>query len=191
MKTLVIHPEDKSTDFLDVIYKGKDWTIETRHKGPDYSKKEFIQQVKDHDRIIIMGHGYPGGLFMSHVNPEAVYLLRQKECICIWCNADQFVNKYKLIGFYTGMFISEVGEANWFNIDASQEQIDFSNHLFSDLVAENIDETFLHLHRVLKENYYSTECPVIQYNNDRLYTQDEESLLAQRDLEEELKTYKS
>jgi len=190
MKTLVIHPEDKSTDFLDVIYKGKDWTIETRHKGPDYSKKEFIQQVKDHDRIIIMGHGYPGGLFMSHINPEVVYLLREIECICIWCNADQFVNKYKLTGFYTGMFISEVGEANYFNINASQEQVDISNNMFSELVAQYVDEPSATLHQIIKDRYYTT-CPIVKFNNDRLYYQDEESLLAQRDLEEELKTYKS
>jgi len=27
MKTLIIHPEDTSTDFLSTIYEGKDWTI--------------------------------------------------------------------------------------------------------------------------------------------------------------------
>jgi len=166
MKTLVIHPRDKSTEFLSLIYKGKDWTIFNGHAS-EISKSKFRTLVKGHDRIIMMGHGFPGGLFMSHINPEIVYLLREKECICIWCNADQFVEKYKLKGFYTGMFISEVGEANYFNIYPTQDEVDFSNHLFTDLVAENIDKETLH--QTLKESYYSDDCPVIQFNNDRLY----------------------
>jgi len=181
--TLVLHPDDRSTDFLNQIYDGKGFTVETRHKGKDYSKKEFIQQVKDHDRIIMMGHGYPGGLFMSYIDSTVVYLLREKECIFIWCNADQFVNRYELTGFYTGMFISEVGEANWFKIETTQAHVDNSNEFFSRLVGENLDN-LVKLHSVLKENYMST-CPVIQFNNDRLYYKDEESLLAEQDLEDE------
>jgi len=184
MKTLVIHPADRSTDFLKQIYEGRDFTIENRHKGmAGYSKKEFIEDVKAHDRIIMMGHGYPGGLFMSFVNSEMVYLLREKECVCIWCNADQFVNKYGLKGFYTGMFISEVSEASWFHIQTNQEAIDHSNHLFTQLVTENIDNE--NIHSVLKAGYVG-ECPVIKFNNDRLYYRDEESILANNDLNDEL-----
>jgi len=167
MKTLVIHPDDRSTDFLKQIYEGRDFTVVTKHKrDADYSRKEFIQQVKDHDRIIMMGHGYPGGLFMSYIDSTVVYLLREKECVCIWCNADQFVNKYGLKGFFTGMFISEVGEARWFQIQTTQESVDYSNELFTRLVTENIDNE--NIHSVLKENYVG-DCPVIDFNNDRLY----------------------
>ena len=175
MKTLVIHPQDPSTKFLSQIYKDKDWTIFTDHSR-NISKSKFKKLVRDHDRIIMMGHGCPSGLFYSHITSEIVYILREKICVCIWCNADQFVNKYGLKGFYTGMFISEVSEAGWFNIETTQEQVDFSNHLFTDLVALNIDKNDVDLHQTLKENYYSDECPVIQYNNDRLYVQTEETI---------------
>jgi hypothetical protein len=190
MKTLVIHPEDSTTTFLSKIYEGQDWTIETRHRGSGYHRKEFIQQVKEHDRIIMMGHGYPGGLFMSYVNPEAVYLLREKDCICIWCNADQFVQRYKLTGFFTGMFISEVGEANYYQIHATQEQVDISNNMFADLVSQTITEQCATIHRTVKDRYYTT-CPIVKFNNDRLYYQDEETILAMKDLDYELKTLKS
>jgi len=165
MKTLVIHPDDRSTDFLKQIYEGRDFTVITKHKR-ELPKNKFIQAIKDHDRIIMMGHGFPGGLFMSHIDSTLVYLLREKECICIWCNADQFVNKYGLTGFFTGMFISEVGEANWFHIETDQAEVDFSNELFTQLVTENIDNE--EIHTVLKENY-AGDSPVIQFNNDRLY----------------------
>ena len=184
MKTLVIHPFDSSTDFLSQIYEGRDFTVETRHKGFNgYSKNEFIQQVKDHDRIIMMGHGFPGGLFYSFIDPSMVYLLREKESVCIWCNADQFVNKYGLKGFYTGMFISEVNEANWFNIQTDQANVDISNELFTRLVKENID--LENPQPIIKENYVG-DCDVIRYNNDRLYYRDEESILANNDLNDEL-----
>lgn len=183
MKTLVIHPDDRSTDFLKQIYDGKGFTVETRHRYKNYTKTEFTQQIKDHDRIIMMGHGFPGGLFYSYIDRDVVYLLREKECVCIWCNADQFVNKYKLTGFYTGMFISEISEADWFKIKATQSDIDNSNEFFARLVGENLDN-LIKLHSVLKEQYKG-ESPVIKFNNDRLYYQDEESLLAERDFEDE------
>lgn len=167
MKTLVIHPNDPTTSFLSKIYEGKDWTIFNGHRE-DISMNKFHELVKSHDRIIMMGHGAPSGLFYSHVNHALTPILRQKKCVCIWCNADKFVNDYDINGFFTGMFISEVEEARWFHIHATQEQIDFSNQLFTDLVAENIDNP--DIHKVLKESYSSTECPVIQFNNERLYT---------------------
>lgn len=165
MKTVVIHPDDRTTDFLKQIYEGKDWTVITKRKE-QLNRKEFIKTLQEHDRIIMMGHGYPGGLFMSYINPEIVSVLREKECVCIWCNADQFVEKYGLKGFYTGMFISEVAEANWFNIDTDQSAVDYSNQLFTRLVTENIDND--NIHSVLKESYVG-DCPVIEYNNARLY----------------------
>ena len=182
MKTLVIHPDDRSTDFLKQIYKGHDWTVINDHSAT-LTKKDFIKQLNEHDRIIMMGHGYPGGLFMTYINKDVVHILREKECVCIWCNADEFVNKYKLKGFYTGMFISEVCEAKWFKINADQAEVDFSNELFTDLVADNINNE--KIHSVLKENYVG-ESEVIKFNNDRLYYRDEESQLNDNDLDDEI-----
>lgn len=183
MKTLVIHPDDRTTDFLSQIYEGRDWTIENRRKE-EISFKETVDLINEHDRIIMMGHGYPGGLFFTHISPTIVPFIREKDCVCIWCNADQFVQKYGIKGFYTGMFISEVGEARWFEIDTTQEKIDYSNNLFTQLVTEHIDNPMIH--SALKEGYVGDD-PVIKFNNDRLYYRDEESILAERDLRDEPK----
>ena len=55
-------------------------------------------------------------------------------------------------------------------------------------MTENIDNE--DIHSVLKEKYYSDDCPVIQFNNDRLYYRDDvdnmERDLANRDLDDEL-----
>ena len=111
MKTLVIHPKDESTKILSTIYENHkdDWTI---INNCDIPKSILIDRIKEHDRIIMMGHGTPGGLLNPVggyiIDSSFVYLLREKkEFVHIWCNADSFVNKYDLKGFTTGMIISE------------------------------------------------------------------------------------
>jgi hypothetical protein len=191
MKTLVIHPADRSTDFLKDIYKGKDWTIINDHEACR-SRSVLTKLIKKHDRIIMMGHGYPGGLFFTCINSNMVYLLREKECVCIWCNADKFVEKYELRGFYTGMFISEVGEAYCNGIKAIQDEVTYSNVLFAMELNKVIDEP--NVHSLIKESYKGVfENDVIKFNNARLYyrgvddTDTMERELAERDLADEMK----
>ena len=126
MKTLIIHPEDKSTDFLTPIYSGFDNTTVIRG---GMSKSEVNKQIEKHDRIMMMGHGSPGGLFSVGQFPGSngyiishatVDLLQNKECIFIWCNADKFVEEHNLKGLYSGMFISEVMEANYCGLQGTQ-----------------------------------------------------------------------
>jgi hypothetical protein len=172
MNTLVIHPKDHTTDFLSAIYSDKpDWRI----LDFNCSKAFLKQQIFNHDRIIIMGHGIPFGL-LGHsklfVNPEFAYLLRDtaKRYIFIWCNADMFVSRYKLSPqFFTGMFISEVGEAKIYGIEANQEQINYSNNLFADVVRKSINLD--NFYNEVKNDYanYINENPVIVFNNERLY----------------------
>ena len=47
-KVLVIHPEDVSTDRLQVVYSGKGY-----------------EQIRSHDKIIMLGHGTPDGLLTT------------------------------------------------------------------------------------------------------------------------------
>lgn len=99
MKTCVIHPKDSTTDFLSLIYEGKDWTVITE----DVSRKYLERSIKDHDRIIMLGHGDKNGMFGHDkyiINSSASYYLKSKEIVAIWCNADEFVKRYRLKGFY-------------------------------------------------------------------------------------------
>ena len=58
-RTLVIHPKDKSTDFLKVIYANKpDWTVVTGNM----TTEDVNDLITQHDHIIMMGHGTPQGL---------------------------------------------------------------------------------------------------------------------------------
>lgn len=166
MKTLVIHPIDHSTRFLSEIYADKGWTV-INHNS---SEKELVEQIKAHDRIVMLGHGTPTGL-LGHggfvINSKHVYLLREKICFCIWCNSDQFVEKYGLKGFYTGMIISEQSEAWMEGIDISDEDLLYSNELLPKIVKEAINHK--DIAKKVKEAYNSNVNPVIMFNHERIY----------------------
>lgn len=168
MKTLVIHPDDHTTRFLNKIYKDKDWTIITHN----ISHHQLYREIMDHDRIIMLGHGTPQGL-IGHgryiITSKLVYLLRDKYCICIWCNADEFVKKYELKGLYSGMIISETDEAYYFGVTHTLDHIKESNKLFTNALTEsigsdNIIDSFKGLY-----NNVSNPNPIISYNENNLY----------------------
>jgi hypothetical protein len=169
MKTLVIHPQDPTTEFLSVIYEGKGYTVITdRH----IKFIDLLRKVKRYDRIIMMGHGCPYGLLGFtdfFMDARFIKVLRTKDCVCIWCNADKYVEREGIRGFYTGMFISEVGEARYFGFDVDQKTVDYSNMLFVNLMKNMIESP-----NILNEikSLYVGDSLVINFNNDRLYYKD-------------------
>ena len=178
MKTLIIHPDDRSTDFLKPIYENINATVITG----GVSKHDVLKMIHENDRIMMMGHGSPWGLFSIGQFPgsngyvidnEMVYaLLQKKENIFIWCNADKFVKRHELKGFYSGMFISEVGEAMVCGLpDTPQEVVDESNDSFAQWLGEvanlSVRDAYKHIsskYKLLAENN-----PVANYNSQRLY----------------------
>lgn len=165
MKTLVIHPKDSTTDFLSVIYSDKDWTVINKNT----SKKILKEQIKTHDRIVMLGHGTKEGLIGFDrlvIDSTWVYLLREKICVCIWCNADVFVEKYGLKGFYTGMIISEYEEAIMYCVPTNSFWISESNTDFALAIKNSIDdENMLEKAKLLYEGNTS----VVEFNRNNLY----------------------
>lgn len=168
MKTLVIHPFDLTTGFLEPIYDGRGWTVIDINP----STKLLKESIKSHDRIVMLGHGGPRGLLgfsREIINSELVYLLREKECVCIWCYADEFVQKYKLNAtLYTGMMISEYEEAIMYAIQPKDNQITASNVLFSEAVRKAIfsDEPL----KIMQETYDIPGNPIVEFNKQLIYS---------------------
>ena len=107
-KTLVIHPYDSSTEFLKPIYSGLESAVVLRGT---YTKDYVRQMIEESDRVIMLGHGAPSGLFsvgkFQYCNNGMIIdesmvaaLSGKKKHVYIWCNADQFVNRYHLNCFY-------------------------------------------------------------------------------------------
>ncbi|MCK9445607.1 hypothetical protein M0Q50_01795 [bacterium] len=165
MKTLVIHPFDITTGFLEDIYIDKDWTVVDWNP----SKCGLKNLIKEHDRIIMLGHGTEDGLLGYNrfvINSELVYLLREKLCVCIWCNADKFVEKYSLKGFYTGMIISEYEEAIMFCVNATNTEIYNSNVLFAKAIKDSIDDdNMLSKSKLI----YDGNTEIINFNKNNLF----------------------
>jgi len=175
MKTLIIHPNDSSTNFLrDVYYSINDFTLITSGE-----KAEVIRQIKNHDRIMMMGHGTPWGLLsvgqfdcVYIIDDSTASLLEGKECVFIWCNADKYVLRHSLKGLFSGMFISEVGEAIMMGLPLiPQKTVDESNYFFSKVLGQGIERGLYHAyHRML--SFYETLANrniVAKYNVQRLY----------------------
>jgi len=168
-ETLVIHPDDISTDFLSDIYIDKGWDV---FRLPFFHPDDFRDAITSHKRIVMLGHGSPSGLFNFMgltIDGSLGSLLKDKETVAIWCYADQYVHKHKLKGFFSGMFISEVSEANSCGIpDIDEETVELSNHLFSSTLGKYIDSDNV-LEKVL-EKYKVEGNPIIEFNRARLYS---------------------
>lgn len=183
MKTLVIHPIDPSTTFLDIVYKNiPDDELTLVQSG---TKQQVRELIESHDRVMMMGHGSPQGLFavgqFKDVNSYSGYvidqstveLLEQKDnSVFIWCNADRFVNHFNLKGFFSGMFISEVGEATYCGLPGmDQEIVDESNYGFVNIISKYINEDKNLIYENVRKEYgiIADENPVALYNHHRLY----------------------
>lgn len=179
MNTLIVHPQDESTDFLKVIYQSiPNPTVVTG----GISHSDLTKLIQEHSSIIMLGHGAREGLFsvgqfISNdqfiVDHRMVKLLRSKSrCIYIWCHADWFTIYYKLRGFYTGMFISQVDEAWACRIeDATPEMVEESNTEFCRIIGQVINEDAHTIYNTVKDEYsrIAKVNPVAFYNWRRLY----------------------
>jgi hypothetical protein len=171
MKTLVIHPNDPTTSFLDVVYNETDWTI--FNDNVVYDQEEFIKLLESHERIIMMGHGTPNGLLGNRcfiIGHFHASILQKKEVVCMWCNAHAYFCNYGLKGFFTGMIISEEIEADYLGIQYKSGDVDESNVLFTKALKESIQNTPKVMCDKMKEIYVPSEGnKVMEYNAKRLY----------------------
>lgn len=170
---LVIHPKDVTTDVLSVIYRDINATV---LRNP-VSKKTLKELIKAADRVIMLGHGTAYGLgylrndqLQPLIDSSLVYLLREKkDNIHIWCYADDFVKKYGLSGFSTGMFISEMQEAEYLGVDTDIDEINTSNANFARIIAENVNKSGAEILKALQKEYLNSTSDVVSYNGKRLY----------------------
>lgn len=177
--TLIIHPEDNSTKFLDPIYTA---IPNKKIIRDELNSEKLNKEMETHSRIMMLGHGTPLGLLCpcpktgrleQIVNVyHAWELTKHPENIYIWCYAERFVLEHNLSGLYSGMFISEVAEAAYCGLGiVSQAIVDESNKCFSEIMAEFIHLDKFSILKALKISYgqLAKTNPVAAYNVARLY----------------------
>jgi len=178
MRTLVVHTEDHTTEFLTTIYANL--YKKTVIKG-GVSKSELRELIEAHDRVLMLGHGSPYGLLSRGQFPDAglyivdvsmVPVLKEKSnSIFIWCHADQFVQRHGLSGLCTGMFISEAGEADYWGFkEVNQQLIDQSNERFASIVSKYLNKPLQVLyHELIREfELLSKMNPIAKFNIERI-----------------------
>jgi hypothetical protein len=179
MKYLIIHPQDITTTFLSPIYANlKNKTV---IKG-GITKPELLRLINSHDRILMLGHGSPYGLLNpgqfldadSYIIDDltALSLKRKSNSIYIWCFASKFVHQHELSGLCTGMFISEVREANSYCFeDIDENLIGQSNERFSWIISKYFNQPIEILYKNLLHEYglLAKTNPIAEFNHERLY----------------------
>ena len=182
---LVVHPDDRSTDFLKLIYDGKGYDVvnfKDAFKGdalkfhPEECKEFVREQIRLHDKIIMLGHGTPNGLLNPRlggyiVDDSFVDMLRDKECVSIWCYSDMFFRQNNIFRneFHTGMIISETLEQLMMlgRVYLDHEEQLKNMELFGRVVGECIEKSPEEMKEyVLK--YYVGDDPVTKFNRKNI-----------------------
>jgi hypothetical protein len=180
MKTLIVHPDDSSTDFLLPIHDSFESKTVVR---ADLSKKEILCMMVEHERIIAMGHGTPSGLMSVGQFPiqdflildtSFVEVLRSKENnIFIWCYAYEFAKRYDIPCFSTNMFISDQFEAMYMGIkNATSNHIEESNSCFVKEISKCVHMSTKEIYDFMLKSEYanlSKKNTIAAYNFERLH----------------------
>lgn len=173
---LIIHANDPTTGFLHTLYDNRD-DISGRIDESS-TNGDVIRALKTADRIMMLGHGCEDGLFSTPdkdgmfrplVYSRHAEFLRGKDCIGIWCHADKFADRYKLRGLFSGMMISEMNEAQSFNIATTPEELERENRLYALRLRHCLDHYPLPEipFRMLELN--DTHTPLTDFNYSSLY----------------------
>ena len=149
---LVIHPIDRTTEVLKMLYAG----LDARVVSDDCSNKEMdhlLKHTSTQERVMLLGHGSDKGLFFRRddtknefdkviVAHRNNYMLRRHDgnIIGIWCHANLFAQAEGLHGLFSGMMISEESEAEEYGSAATHEEILASNKVMFGKLRRLLDE---------------------------------------------------
>lgn len=174
-KVLVIHPDDRSTDMLKVVYESKGYDV---INDPGISDEELMRQIEAHDKIIMLGHGTPYGLLACNmktgevryiINDSHAELLKTKETYSMWCNSDDFFIYHGMKGFHSGMIISEEVEARMYGIIEFDDQeiaellMPLMHAMHDTIEMEDLQE----MKRIILERYDAND-PVTWFNRKNI-----------------------
>lgn len=134
---IVVHPTDPSTRCLSPIYES---LPDVRFFNSLKQRAEILEAIRKaplDEPVFLLGHGTPAGLLDMYegglvINSGDAGLLSGRPNLCgIWCYASTYAARHRLKGFFSGMFVSEYGEALSCGVDASPSEIEDRNWDFA------------------------------------------------------------
>lgn len=180
---LFIHPSDITTDFLSKVYENIPEEEKTVIRDCKISNSRLIRLIKSHDNVVMLGHGCADGLLCSSyskdttfdrliINSHLVEFLRtRKKLIGIWCHASDFFKKYNLYGFATGMFVSDISEANDYGLPMSTYDVEENNNLLAESLYKCFDKDIAYIYDYMCERFDSLKSTnkIANFNRNLFY----------------------
>ena len=180
---LFIHPYDITTDFLSKVYENIPEEEKTVIRDCKISNSRLIRLIKSHDNVVMLGHGCADGLLCSSyskdttfdrliINSRLVEFLRtRKKLIGIWCHASDFFKKYNLYGFATGMFVSDISEANDYGLPMSTYDVEENNNLLVESLYKCFDKDIAYIYDYMCERFDSLKSTnkIANFNRNLFY----------------------
>ena len=124
---LVIHPADTSTDFLRVLYEGREGIRLLRGYESRNEVNDILFHLPAGEAVMLLGHGSDAGLFRKqdgvyslYVGRSMAYCLRKHWVIGVWCHACLFAEQLRLHGLFSGMIVSEKDEAREYAMETTE-----------------------------------------------------------------------
>lgn len=122
---IVVHPKDQSTRFLHLIYENVEGVLFFDSISQREQILEAIKAAPQEEYILLLGHGTPRGLLGGFIGDDDAELLQDRpNLVGIWCYASTYAKKHHLKGFFSGMFISELYEADANDVTATLDEVD-------------------------------------------------------------------
>lgn len=144
---LVIHPQDPTTDFLSAIYDGKKNVTLLRGTESQKEVSSLIYHLPAGETILLLGHGSDAGLFKKEEDGFSLYIgrsmafnLRRHPVIGIWCHANVFASQNRLHGLFSGMIISEMEEAEMYDVKTTETELAAENVRFAANIRHALDK---------------------------------------------------
>ena len=149
--------------------------------NPHIASHDLRDLIKDHDRIIMLGHGVPAGLINPKFKQTLDYgdlliiddsyadLLRDKETISIWCYSNRYFERHGIKGFHTGMIISEVQESMFVlgYCPLSSKQLSENMIRFAKIVGECIELPAQEMQQYILAHYQGDDA-ITKFNRDNI-----------------------
>lgn len=178
---LVIHPKDRTTEFLNKLYLGREEVTLLTQDNTTEEVRKAIHHLSSSQPLYLLGHGSVDGLFSRRDDTgafdriivghrHAYYLQRRGNIVGVFCNADLFARKEHLHGLFTGIIISEMDEALEYGVDTTQDELDRENVLFAARLAALLGEgTPLDRIPDLMREIDTSKTPLTRFNYERIY----------------------
>ena len=172
---LIIHPQDSTTAFLRTIYETAEGVTCLSGNESRKALASMLFHLPAGTTIMLLGHGSGDGLFRKenreyrcYVGQPMAYSLRRHPVIGIWCHANQFAVRLRLHGLFTGMFISEMEEAEAYGVKTTEDEIGRENERFASILRQVLNEggCFARMkERIIQLGAPSTDLTRFNYNS--------------------------